>query len=290
MRRHNAFTLIELLVVIAIIAILAAILFPVFAQARDKARQATDISNQKQILLSILMYTQDYDENLPLGQAGPTNWDGNINTDDQAVGIENEIEPYVKAGNTWGPEHKTSIWADPSDGYQRDDCDGAPGIGTGYDISYGFTNYMPGDPLRGFGVFNYHFEDNGPSQTLAGVGKPGGTVVMFPWWNPNNYARYIATTRFNMGDLLGFPVFPKAFNLGNACGDGYNWFFSVGAHNGMSTFGMLDGHVKVFPVTRLWNVNNMAQCVAGGIPDSTPCYWNQQAPNMMAWDEQYNTK
>ena len=63
-RGRRAFTLIELLVVIAIIAILAAILFPVFAQARDKARQTTCLSNIKQLSLGVLMYAQDYDEQL----------------------------------------------------------------------------------------------------------------------------------------------------------------------------------------------------------------------------------
>src|SRR5713101_6929093 len=62
MRRKNGFTLIELLVVIAIIAILAAILFPVFAQAREKARQSTCLSNMKQMGLAFNMYAQDYDE------------------------------------------------------------------------------------------------------------------------------------------------------------------------------------------------------------------------------------
>src|SRR5579863_528760 len=65
MRVRTGFTLIELLVVIAIIAILAAILFPVFAQAREKARQATCQSNEKQIALAFLMYNQDYDERFP---------------------------------------------------------------------------------------------------------------------------------------------------------------------------------------------------------------------------------
>src|SRR5438874_1045670 len=64
MRRIRGFTLIELLVVIAIIAILAAILFPVFAQARDKARAATCLSNVKQLALGVTMYVQDYDETL----------------------------------------------------------------------------------------------------------------------------------------------------------------------------------------------------------------------------------
>jgi prepilin-type N-terminal cleavage/methylation domain-containing protein/prepilin-type processing-associated H-X9-DG protein len=61
-RKELAFTLIELLVVIAIIAILAAILFPVFAQAREKARQTSCLSNMKQITLAFVMYIQDYDE------------------------------------------------------------------------------------------------------------------------------------------------------------------------------------------------------------------------------------
>src|SRR5579875_186288 len=66
MKRHTklGFTLIELLVVIAIIAILAAILFPVFAQAREKARQITCISNEKQLTLGILQYIQDSDETM----------------------------------------------------------------------------------------------------------------------------------------------------------------------------------------------------------------------------------
>ncbi|WP_395141887.1 type II secretion system protein [Armatimonas sp.] len=67
-KRHvqKGFTLIELLVVIAIIAILAAILFPVFAQARDKARATACLSNTKQLSLGVMMYAQDYDETLPV--------------------------------------------------------------------------------------------------------------------------------------------------------------------------------------------------------------------------------
>jgi prepilin-type N-terminal cleavage/methylation domain-containing protein/prepilin-type processing-associated H-X9-DG protein len=66
MEHRRGFTLIELLVVIAIIAILAAILFPVFAQAREKARQASCLSNTKQVGTATLMYVQDYDEQMPL--------------------------------------------------------------------------------------------------------------------------------------------------------------------------------------------------------------------------------
>ena len=91
MRLKKGFTLIELLVVIAVIAILAAILFPVFAQAREKARQITCTSNQKQIGIAILQYAQDYDETLP-----PANYN------DVATGSPdtwmNIIDAYVKAG------------------------------------------------------------------------------------------------------------------------------------------------------------------------------------------------
>jgi len=81
--RKAGFTLIELLVVIAIIAILAAILFPVFARAREKARQASCQSNEKQIGIALLMYVQDYDEIFPHHCR-------------QSVCWAYKIEPYVK--------------------------------------------------------------------------------------------------------------------------------------------------------------------------------------------------
>jgi prepilin-type N-terminal cleavage/methylation domain-containing protein/prepilin-type processing-associated H-X9-DG protein len=86
---RRGFTLIELLVVIAIIAILAAILFPVFARAREKARQASCTSNVKQISLGLLMYVQDYDEMFGLagGYGGDATW---------APQWPIAIQPYLK--------------------------------------------------------------------------------------------------------------------------------------------------------------------------------------------------
>lgn len=88
---RRGFTLIELLVVIAIIAILAAILFPVFAKAREKARQASCLSNQKQLGLAFLQYAQDYDECLPTGQE--VSWSA---TAGQSGFFGNAVMPYVK--------------------------------------------------------------------------------------------------------------------------------------------------------------------------------------------------
>src|SRR5580658_6390406 len=87
------FTLIELLVVIAIIAILAAILFPVFAKAREKARQISCASNEKQIGLGILQYVQDSDEMLPPGNGGSTSDDGGAPNGSWAQ----RCTPYIKS-------------------------------------------------------------------------------------------------------------------------------------------------------------------------------------------------
>jgi len=93
--RRRGFTLIELLVVIAIIAILASILFPVFARAREKARQTACLSNMKQLGMACNMYAQDYDEILPTEDY---DWDGNGNANE--VGIDGSwrgvIMPYCK--------------------------------------------------------------------------------------------------------------------------------------------------------------------------------------------------
>jgi prepilin-type N-terminal cleavage/methylation domain-containing protein/prepilin-type processing-associated H-X9-DG protein len=96
--RRSAFTLIELLVVIAIIAILAAILFPVFAQARERARAAACLSNMKQAGLAFAMYVQDYDETVP--PQFPLNPPINGGTLNRTP-LESLLEPYTKSPDMW---------------------------------------------------------------------------------------------------------------------------------------------------------------------------------------------
>src|SRR3981189_2979626 len=93
--RHAGFTLIELLVVIAIIAILAAILFPVFAQARAKARQTSCLSNTKQVGTAVQTYTQDYDELLPGYRFNQTGSNINPYASDTRVGAVSKDAIFI---------------------------------------------------------------------------------------------------------------------------------------------------------------------------------------------------
>ncbi len=104
--KKKAFTLIELLVVIAIIAILAAILFPVFAQAREKARQAACSSNVHQISLSLLLYVQDHDERMVAKVTAPPINGGT----ESVIPYDRQIAPYAKSDQ---------IYLCPSDTAQR---------------------------------------------------------------------------------------------------------------------------------------------------------------------------
>jgi prepilin-type processing-associated H-X9-DG protein len=162
--------LIELLVVIAIIAILAAILFPVFAQARDKARSAACLSNMKQIGTGIMMYNQDYDETYPFSYS----YSG-------GYGWQECIEPYVKAGQRMGLnnqqryEIKRSIYVCPSygAGARPGDSQAAGGacplttVGKQPNRSYACSHYLMG--IEGLGV---------PSQTMAAVEFPAQVLAI----------------------------------------------------------------------------------------------------------------
>lgn len=173
-RQRRGFTLIELLVVIAIIAILAAILFPVFAQAREKARAATCLSNCKQIALGTSMYVQDYDETFPKG------WHGYP----AAIYWFTVIEPYIKNG---GPKGDQGVFLCPSWSF-----------GTGKQRSYGW-NIGCNDTTPAYNNgFGYYPLDNSPYRTLASVTAPADTIFCgdissYPTGGNNLYIVWVKT-------------------------------------------------------------------------------------------------
>ncbi len=131
MKRSSAFTLIELLVVIAIIAILAAILFPVFAQAREKAKATACLSNGKQIGLAVLMYAEDFDGVMPIFYAYNSN---PAPGQTGHKGVEVELQPYCKAKD---------VFKCPSDigtPYQKRDVPTAKSYHDAYGSSYRFSH------------------------------------------------------------------------------------------------------------------------------------------------------
>src|SRR5438067_1347606 len=117
---HRGFTLIELLVVVALIAVLAAILFPVFAQAREKARSSACLSHLQGLTVAVLMYAQDYDEHLPLAVAPTT-------TPPFFAAWHNLIDPYVR---------NKQVWLCPSSSIPTTDADGTPTSHFGYNAYY----------------------------------------------------------------------------------------------------------------------------------------------------------
>jgi prepilin-type N-terminal cleavage/methylation domain-containing protein/prepilin-type processing-associated H-X9-DG protein len=164
-RSKLGFTLIELLVVIAIIAILAAILFPVFAQAREKARSITCLSNQKQIGLGLMMYVEDYDEAYPMADyfSDPGTWLNQHEWPDV-------IYPYIKNGArgmngagqvvSWG---QGGVFSCPS-------FAGGPGSESG---NYGINNSISSD-----GTASWNNTMNVPVASLAAITAPAATVIV----------------------------------------------------------------------------------------------------------------
>src|SRR5688500_4509655 len=139
-KKTSGFTLIELLVVIAIIAILAAILFPVFARAREKARQASCASNMKQHRTAAMMYAQDHDEGLPAwneyyGQPGPQAEVPFAGDAGPRGYWQAKLQPYIRNGDVDNVRPNNSgVWHCPSLGARQERRTNPTG---GLDYSYG---------------------------------------------------------------------------------------------------------------------------------------------------------
>jgi prepilin-type N-terminal cleavage/methylation domain-containing protein/prepilin-type processing-associated H-X9-DG protein len=266
-RSTKGFTLIELLVVIAIIAILAAILFPVFAQAREKARQASCVSNEKQLSLAVIQYAQDYDERYPIGMTSGGDWQPITN---YWVG---KIQPYVKNYQVFGCP------SDPDGGKQAhkiaQSCcswmDTWAGFGLTYaaNASYDTSTWLPGFPSSGaVGAGDQTGWLHDASNSLAAIQRSSETVLLTEVYNSDVDSSKSSSQNANcclwgkwtgMGgpELLMSPQLevPDGANWGAgrlpdgrrpanaAYPDGPNGSVSA-HHNGMANFAFLDGHVK----------------------------------------------
>jgi prepilin-type N-terminal cleavage/methylation domain-containing protein/prepilin-type processing-associated H-X9-DG protein len=281
---RKGFTLIELLVVIAIIAILAAILFPVFAKAREKARQITCASNLKQLGLGIAMYIQDYDENLPSGNDNvPATPTADVN------GWAAQIMPYLKSNG---------ILHCPDDATQPYTSTAAPAgaaatlepVGTQFvPISYGINSNLFGSKDSSFtsvdltvecfevsnawGDPSVGVDDGGPSGNgipEAAVDTPvGATTAATP--PVGNLSGGIDGT---LDGATNVPEYETGYLNGstNAVSPppGYDQSFAGGGlHTGASNFLFADSHVKwtqpssIYAGANNTNTANPGNCSVG---------------------------
>ncbi len=171
---QKAFTLIELLVVIAIIAILAAILFPAFARARENARRASCQSNLKQIGLGIIQYVQDYDEQLPGYNTGGLSW-------------KVQLHPYVKS---------TQLYSCPSNSANKDDSDGN-GLGLVFKRSYAANANMNGMP--GTAPFTLGNNDDAGGVKMSSMNDVARTLLVAETTNSNERVPWFFN---NVNDLF----------------------------------------------------------------------------------------
>jgi prepilin-type N-terminal cleavage/methylation domain-containing protein/prepilin-type processing-associated H-X9-DG protein len=236
-RKPHAFTLIELLVVIAIIAILAAILFPVFAQAREKARQATCQSNLKQVGLGFNMYAQDYDENLPY----------NYHYDKVRARLwwwEDDIQPYTK-------NYKIFVCpsADPKIVYTygRDQPDFSAVWPNPLTTTYvGNTAYFSGNGSNCSGIkasgacsppLNSCDGTNPNPSPLPSIEDTAGTILVTEGWSKEIW-QIETTTAWR-----GRSGFSQPYDTKNPT-------TVEGRHNGTNDMLFVDGHVKAMQTNR----------------------------------------
>jgi prepilin-type N-terminal cleavage/methylation domain-containing protein/prepilin-type processing-associated H-X9-DG protein len=240
--RRSAFTLIELLVVIAIIAILAAILFPVFARAREQARGASCISNLKQIATALKMYQQDYDERMfASGSLPPStdpDWDNRVPNGQNLVrmmggGFSFFLQPYVRNEQIFRCPSDTgeNYWGRNSTGWPWSQA-----IWWGRPSSYMFRHVFDcGGGAEHDRIFAAPRPKTWGGTSDAMVGQPAQTIVIFEAAAFHNEKLPL----FGGVHPSATPTVPPALRSFNAA--------------------FADGHVKIFRLNHFqpaWNPNH----------------------------------
>jgi len=244
-----AFTLIELLVVIAIIAILAAILFPVFAKVREKARQTSCLSNEKQLGLAFTQYVEDYDEKLPVG-------DSNRSCCSEGEGWASELYPYVKS---------TGLYKCPDDSTNPDTTTN-PGF-TAYPVSYAIDDswergsFGDGSGSGGTMVASATAAFNSPAKTILISEVSGVTSYLTDPLEGKELPNYPASFSPATNGLEAYNDGTHgSYTSGYASATGYlggrngytdnapgNFYaITTGRHTNGSNFLLADGHAKWF--------------------------------------------
>ncbi len=229
MRPRNGFTLIELLVVIAIIAILAAILFPVFARARESARKTSCLSNTKQVMLAMKQYLADYDGKTPPNR-----------------------QPIYRS------DARTAVWGARWGCYDPAWYGGAPAVFHWYDMLRPYAKstgilLCPSHDDRGYGIGTGSLRDAyNPSNDISGAANIAGNPILHPD-NGLNEARIERPASII-----------ESFETNWDCPD-LGWWSTQGmdlwVHNGTMNVGYADGHakaIKIWSTLRFKDTGNLA--------------------------------
>lgn len=211
------FTLIELLVVIAIISILAAILFPVFATAREKARQTTCASNEKQRALACVQYVQDYDEVTPCGYLISGNY---------GPGWAGQLYPYVKS---------TAVFACPDDAT-------VPQVPTYYGPTY-YTFYTL-SYIYNMDLANLNISKFSSTPSTVLLAEISGSDASFTQPEPTALLSTVGNGTGGLGNHVYATGYLGQNALANPGYEGNAFLVSVGRHSEGSNFVFADGHVK----------------------------------------------
>ena len=270
----SAFTLIELLVVIAIIAILAAILFPVFARARENARRSSCQSNMKQILLGLQQYSQDYDEFYPSAaldpgtppQLQPNSWD-------------QQVQPYMGTGKTFASGNATGplVFVCPSDSVARSPNANPRSYALADNGDFGRRSVQAGhgtDPKATAGFAGAYTDTTYTTKTAisaAMVPAPSATLAIVEHPEAgNNYfwATSVSSASPSYDMKAAINVGGNCTNIGSAQDSNVTYRGVRGVHFDGYNYGFVDGHVKWMRPERTMG------------PQST-CYYNNPIPRGM---------